>query len=47
MTEVQHLAEAAMLSSWSYYAKRKFLYLDAVHPESRDVVETYAKGQQS
>ncbi len=38
------LAEAAMLAA-GHTRKKKFLYLHAVHPESRAVLETYAKGQ--
>ena len=38
------LAEAAMLSA-AKHAERKVLVSRAVHPEAREVVKTYAKGQ--
>ncbi|RDU35134.1 aminomethyl-transferring glycine dehydrogenase subunit GcvPA [Neobacillus piezotolerans] len=38
------LAEAAMLSA-AQTRRKKILISDAVHPESREVVKTYAKGQ--
>ena len=44
MMEGRHLAEAAMLALVKRDV-RKFLISATVHPESREVVKTYAKGQ--
>ncbi len=41
------LAEAAMLSSWSYKTQKEFLFLSAVHPESREVLKTVCKRSKS
>ena len=44
MYDGEQLAEAANVSSWPYSQKENFVS-SAVHPESRAVLETYAKGQ--
>ena len=44
MMVVQHLAEAAMLAA-GHTRKKKFLFLKQFIQNHRDVVETYAKGQ--